>query len=211
MLQQNKLGDLIQQILPAGRNARAEASVRLSLAMAHLSLGETDIGERLLRDAKRLDPDSPQSDLALARLQMVKGDLAGAESALQAISARQPNSIDALRLQAEVERLKGDSNGAIATYGKALAQYPKDLGLLVGRATILVSLDRADEAQKDVDAALDIAPYSLTPNFLKGVLLARRGDLHGADDTLTAVSAMFDALPNGYYVLGAVKYTLGRV
>jgi putative PEP-CTERM system TPR-repeat lipoprotein len=210
MLQQNELTDLIQQIVPGGREPKAEASVRLSLAMAHLALGDDAIGEELLRDAKRLDPDAQQSDLALARLQMAKGDLASAERGLAAIRAREPDSVDALRLEADLARAKGDTEGALAAYGKLLASHPDDVGLLTGRATILLSANRNDEAQKDVDAALKLAPQALTPNFLKGVLQASRGDVRGADDTLTSVSAMFDAVPNGYYVLGVVKYAIGQ-
>lgn len=210
MLQQNELGQLIQQIEPGGREAKAEAAVRLSLAIAHLSLGETDAGEELLRDAQRLDPESDQSHLGMARLLMAKGDYAGVEHELQGARAAAPDSVDVLRLEADLARAKGDVEGALAAYGKALAQHPDDLGLRVGRAMIFISANRLDEAQKDVDTALEQAPYSLTPNFLAGLLLARRGDLHGADDQLTGVSGAFESLPNGFYVLGAVKYALGQ-
>jgi putative PEP-CTERM system TPR-repeat lipoprotein len=208
MLQQNELGQLVQQVAPGARAPKAEASVRLSLAMAHLGLGETAAGEELLRDAQRLDPASDQTQLGLARLDLVKGDYAGAERALAAARAAAPDSIDVLRLAADLARAKGDTDGALAAYGKALTLHPDDLGLLTGHAMLLISVNRLDDAQKDVDAALNIAPFSLTPNFLAGLLLARRGDLHGADDALMGVSGAFDALPNGFYLLGAIKYEL---
>jgi cellulose synthase operon protein C len=210
MLQQNKLGQLILQVQPGTRAPAAEAAVRLALALAHMGLGQTDAAEQLLADAKRLDPDSRQSDIYMARLLMMKGDFVGAETALQKARAADPDSIDVERLEADIQRSKGDSVGALAAYGKALAGHPNDLGLLSGRASILVSLGRLDDAQKDVDAALALAPLSLTPNFLAGLLDARRGNLRKADERLTMVSAGFDALPNGYYVLGAVKYALGQ-
>jgi putative PEP-CTERM system TPR-repeat lipoprotein len=210
MLQQNKLGQLIAQVQPGTRAPASEAAVRRALALAHMGLGQADAAEKLLADAKRLDPDSRQSDIYMARLLMMKGDFAGAETAMEKIRAIDPNSIDVERLEADIQRSKGDSAGALAAYGKALAEHPNDLGLLSGRASILVGLGRLDDAQKDVDAALVLAPLSLTPNFLAGLLDARRGDLRKADDLLTSVSAGFDALPNGYYVLGAVKYALGQ-
>ena len=213
MLQENKLGQLIQQITPGGRAAKAEAAVRLSLGMAHLALGETATGTALLRDAERLDPASDrsdQSDLGKVRLLMAKRDYAGAEHELEAVRAREPDAIDVLHLEADLARAQGDVDGALAAYGKALEQHPDDLGLRVGRAMILINANRLAEAQRDVDAALHQAPYSLTPNFLAGLLLARHGHLHGADDRLTGISGAFDALPDGYYVLGAVKYALGQ-
>ena len=210
MLEQNKLGELIKTVQPGARAMKAEATVRLSLGLAHLGLGETGTGEALLRDAKRLDPTSEQSNLGMARLLMVKGDYAGAERELQSARAVDPDAIDVLRLAADLARSKGDVEGAIAAYGNALAKYPADLGLRVGRAMIFISVNRLAEAQTDVDAALTEAPFSLTPNFLAGLLLARAGKLQEADDKLLSVSSAFDALPNGYYLLGAVQYALGQ-
>jgi putative PEP-CTERM system TPR-repeat lipoprotein len=210
LLQQNKLGQLIQVIQPGGRDMKAEASVRLALGLAHLGLGETDIGETLLRDAQRLDPTGQQSDLGMARLYMAKNDYPSAARELAAARAIDPDAIDVLRLQADLQRSTGDVEGALASYDTALKTHPGDLGLLVGHAMILISLERLSDAQIDIDAALDQAPYSLTPNFLKGLLQARAGKLKEADDTLVAISGGFDALPNGYYVLGAVQYALGQ-
>ncbi len=107
LLQQNKLGLLIQQVPPSTRDPVAEAAVRRALALAHLGLGQTDSAEQLLSDAKRLDPGSSESDLYMARLLMVKGDYDGAEAMLQKVRAAQPDSIDVQRLDADLAAQPG--------------------------------------------------------------------------------------------------------
>jgi putative PEP-CTERM system TPR-repeat lipoprotein len=210
MLEQDKMSELIKDVPPGSRDMKVEATVRRALAEAHIALGDVAVGETLLEDSRRLDPNSQETHVSIARLHLVEGDIPGAEQELAAALKIEPNAIDVLRLEADIMRAKGNLAGALAALGKAIGQHPDDLSLLSNRAMILISQNRLDDAKRDVDHALDLAPYSLTPNFLSGVLLARKGELKPADDALTGISASFDSLPNGYYLLGAVKYAEGQ-
>ena len=210
LLQQNKLTTLIKMIEPGGRDAHAEADVRVSLALAHIYLGDLRIGEQLLADARQRDPSTPRLPIGLARLALANGDLGGAKTQLAAALAAAPHSLETLRLDADVLRIGGDADAALAVLGQALGTYPDDLATIVARADILIAKDRLDDAEKDVDHALDLAPQSLTPNFLRAVIVARRGDYVKADELVMTMSQYFTTLPAGYYLQGVVKYALGQ-
>ncbi len=210
MLQQSKLTALIKLVPTGTRDPKAEADIRVSLGLAHLYLGDIDLGTQLLADAKRLDPATPRLPLGLARLALIKGDVAGAETELRAALALDPQSPEVLRLDSDVLRAKGDIDGALAVLGTVLGKHPNDLATLVARADIFTAKGDLDDAQKDVNHALELAPQSLTPNLLNALLVARRGDFVRADELVTAMSEYFTSLPAGYYLEGVVKYALGQ-
>ena len=58
--------------------------------------------------------------------------------------------------------------------------------------------------------ALKLAPKSSSAIYLNALILARQGKLAEADSQLQSISGAFDALPNGYYLAGAIKYALGQ-
>ncbi|HUZ74246.1 MAG TPA: XrtA/PEP-CTERM system TPR-repeat protein PrsT [Stellaceae bacterium] len=210
LLQQNKFTTLIKLVPPGTRDPKAEAAVRVTLGLAHLYLGDVDLGAQFLADAQRLDPATPRLPLGLARLDLIKGNLAGAEVQLRAALKTEAGTPDVARLDSDVLRLKGDLDGAIAVLSKILAKNPNDLATLVARVDVLIVKGDLKDAQKDVDRALRIAPGSPTPSFLNALLVARSGNFVKADELLTAISEQFPSLPAGYYLQGVVKYALGQ-
>jgi len=210
MLLENKMSQLLEQISPGTRTPRAEATVRLSLGLAHLALREYSQAEPLLADAVRLDPDSWRAKLALARLDMLKGDAAEAKRQIAEAAAKYPDIPDVLRLQGEMLRSSGDTAGALAIFDKILAKQPQDLSTLNSRANILISEGKLDDAQRDVDRALSVSPNNIAAIYLDALLMAKKGSLDKADDLLTKLSPAFTNLPSGYFLQATVKYALGQ-
>ena len=210
LLQQNKLTTLIKRVEPGWRDPPDEADVRVSLALAHIYLGDIKLGAQLLQEARIRDPNAPRLPIGLARLDLAHNDVAGAKAALSAAQAAAPGSLETLRLESDVLRIGGDWHGALAVLTTALHRYPDDLATVVARADLLIANNRLNEAASDVDHALAIAPSSLTPNFLRAVIIARHGDYVKADELITAMSQYFTTLPAGYYLQGIVKYAIGQ-
>jgi cellulose synthase operon protein C len=213
MVLEYRYSALIQSMETGSRAPAAEAAVRVSLAIAHIMRGDVDVGEQLLVDAQRLDPDTPQLPLGVARLKMARGDLAGAEAQIALAKAAEPGRIASdhvMRLESEILDLKGDRDGALAIVNDLLVQNPDDLPTIVTHADLLIGRNDFVGAQKDVDHALALAPGSITPSYLNALLLTRRGEYKQADEILTAISQYFDALPSGYYLQGLVKYQLDQ-
>jgi len=210
LLGQNKLSQLIDQVKPADRDPAAESVVRLSLGLAHMGLQEYHDADSLLVEAARLDPNAWRPKLGLARLAMVKGDVAEAQRQLAAASKLAPDSVEVMRFNGEMLRASGDLKGAVAEFDKILKDHPKDLGALLSRGNVLLVLNRLDDAEKDVNAALALSPRSIPANYLDALLLARQGKLDKADELLNKISPAFGALPQGFYLQGAIKYALGQ-
>ncbi len=141
---------------------------------------------------------------------MLKGDSAGAKKELDAARAIAPDNVEVMRFSGELLRASGDLNGAVAEFDKILATHPNDLGALLSRGNVVLVLGRTADAQRDIEAALKLAPRSIPANYLDALLLARQGQLEKADDLLTKISPSFTMLPQGYYLQGAMKYALGQ-
>ena len=210
LLGQNKLNQLIDQVKPADRDPAAESIVRLSLGLGHMGLQEFKEAEPLLKDAARLDPKAWRPKLALARFAMLKGDEAQAQRQFDEARAIAPDSVEVMRFHGEMLRGAGDLDGAVKAFDEILAKSPKDLGALLSRGNVLLVMNRLPDAQRDVDAALKLSPRSIPANYLNALLLARQGSLDKADDLLSKLAPSFSALPQGYYLQGAVKYALGQ-
>ncbi len=115
-----------------------------------------------------------------------------------------------MRFSGELLRNSGDLKGAVAVFQKILEKSPNDLAARLSRGNVLLVLGRLGDAQKDIDVALKVAPRSIPANYLEALLMARQGNLDKADDILGKISPSFIALPQGYYLQGAVKYALGQ-
>ena len=210
LIDQNKMAQLIEQIKAGDREPSAESTVRLSLGMAHLGLREVKEGEPLLRDAVRLDPESWRAKLGLARFLLLKRDTAGAEEQIKAARAIAPDTIEVMRLNGEILRARGDADAAIAEFAKIISSHPDDVAAHISRANAYLGQNKLPEAQQDVDAALKLAPKSSSAIYLSALILARQGKLADADGKLQSISNTFEAMPNGYYLAGAIKYSLGQ-
>jgi cellulose synthase operon protein C len=210
LLAQNKTNQLITQIKPADREPTGESTVRLSLGLAHFHLREFDAAEPLLRDAARLDPDSWRAHLGLARFFLFKGQLPAAREQIEAARAIASDEIAVIRLSGELRRAEGDTDGAIAEFGKVIHVKPNNVPALADRADALLSQDKLPEARRDVDAALKGGPKNPQTNYLSALILARQGNLAEADAKLTSIGSAVQQMRTGYYLRGAVKFWRGQ-
>lgn len=210
LVSEGKLNELFDAVTPGKRAAKAESVVRLELGLAHLMLGELKEAEPLLKDAVKLDGRSVPARDGLAQLLLREGDSDGATGELARARSLDPNDVTMLRLTAEIALAKGDRAGAIDQFGAILAKHPDDVQTLLDRANALMSVGKLDAAAKDIAAARKLSPENLVGNFMYALYLAKKGELKQADDVLTTISQYFNNFPDGYYLEGAVEYSLGE-
>ena len=151
---------LIDQIKPADRAPSAEATVRLSLGLAHLGLREIAEADPLLHDAVRLDANSWRAKIGLARFLLLKRDKSGAAEQIEAARAIAPDNVEVMRLNGEIMRSKGDTDGAVAEFSKIISARPNDIAALVSRANAYLGQNKLTEADQDMATALKLAPKS---------------------------------------------------
>jgi tetratricopeptide (TPR) repeat protein len=139
--------------------------------------------EKYFRKAAELDPNDPRSLLALADRFGQAGEWEKAEAVyLQAVQ-RAPKTLAVKRRLADVYLLQGKLKEAKATIDEVLQADPKDAGALVIAGRIASAMDKADEAQRYMEAALAIAPRYGEAKF-------RLAELYAGPDPLKALDLL---------------------
>lgn len=210
LARQNKVTQLLELVKPADRRPKQESRVRLQLGLAHFVLHENAEAEPLLRDAVNLDEDAADPKIAIARLLISKHEYDDAEAELARAQQIAPDDPAPMQLRGEILFDKGDVPGALKQFEAVLEKHPNHLPTLFAHANVSMTTGKLDDAQRDIELALKIDPRNLVGNYLSAMLSAKRGDLKAADDRLTSISPNFSTFPEGYYLQGAVQFSLGE-
>ena len=144
----------------------ALAWARLSRAIALLYFNGTyggparrDAAKRALENAQRLEPNSPETLIALGKYQYhVLGDYGLAKTTFGRVSKMLPNSSEVPYALALITRREGNWDQSIAHFEQGLTVDPRNPELLNNAAQTLVCLRQFPAALKLYDRALDITP-----------------------------------------------------
>jgi len=170
--------------------ASAELRARLLAlrASAQIGLGMLDEAKQSLAEALKSGPgDLPELASAAAQLYVATNQSDKADEALTAILARDPGDLEGLMLRATLSLKRQDVQGALAYYDKALAAHSAAAGPRIGRAVLLYSMGRADEARREVDLLRSALPKNPQVRLLDAQLLADAGQSRQAWDALLPV------------------------
>ena len=208
LLQQKKFADILRLITPGDRPPALESTVRVTLGLAEMGLHQPDKAEARLREAVQLDK-APESKIVLARFLSGKSP-AEAETLLDKALAAAPEAADALQLKGELLRNRGDTEGAMRLFDKAIKKAPNFMPALLSRANLNIALNRFDAAGADIKRILTALPGNVQANYLLAYALAKQGEFAAADNQLNKVRDDFGELPEGYLLKGGVKFALGE-
>jgi TolB-like protein len=176
----------------------ALAWARLSRAQAHLYADQEDTTHPTRRDAaksalenaQRLEPNSPETLLALGYYQYwVLGDYGLAKTTLKELSKVLPGNSEvphALGLIAGREG--GDLDESIAYFEQALTLDPRNMDLLLSAAGTYATLRQFQVATKLYDRALDVIPNDPVLLALKASMYQAQGNLQEAAKLLVDVN-----------------------
>lgn len=168
-------------------NARARtlgADELLSVGIACRYLGRTD--PQLFRDALRAmdqavgrDSANDNAQLEVAALFLEKYNFADAKSTLDPILARNAKHPRALALMARLRRAEGHPGEALALVTRATEVAPQHADLRALEASILLDLDRLDDARAAADTALGSDSTQATARAALAAVQLLRGDSSG--------------------------------
>jgi serine/threonine protein kinase/predicted Zn-dependent protease len=154
------------------------------------SAGRGDAAKRALENAQRLDPDSPETLLALGYYQYrVLQDYEAAKTTFGRVSKVLPNSSEVAHALGQVLRREGHWDESVYQYEQALAIDPRDVGLLMDAAATYAPLRQFPAALKLYDRVLDIMPNDPDGVVCKAWIYLEEGNLHEAAKLLENVSA----------------------
>jgi TolB-like protein/Flp pilus assembly protein TadD len=180
----------------------ALAWARLSRAHSSLypSFGDsTEAAKRALETAQKLQPDSPETLLALAQYQYSElRDYDAAGKNFLRVSKLLPGSSEIPAALAQIARHQGNWEEAVAYYDQALVLDPRNVELLTETADNYDDLRRFDNALKLYDRALEIRPNDLDLLASKAGIYQAQGNLTQAARCLEGVNALtpsYEAVP----------------
>jgi serine/threonine protein kinase/tetratricopeptide (TPR) repeat protein len=175
----------------------AVAWARLSVAHAWVyfipldtAAARRDAAKRALENAQKLQPNSPETLLALGHYQFwVLRDFGVAKSTFALVSKMLPSSSEAPKALGYVARREGNWDESIGYFEQALALDPCNVELLVNAARTHTGLRQFSAALKLYDRTLDITPNDPVRMAEKAEAYQAEGNLQEAAKLLLEVNA----------------------
>jgi TolB-like protein/class 3 adenylate cyclase/Tfp pilus assembly protein PilF len=164
-------------------------------ALLYFNTGDTtvarrDAAKRALENAQRLEPNSPETLLALGYYQYwALRDYGPAKKAFERVSKMLPGSSEVPMALGRVARREGHWDESIAYLEQALTLDPRNEELLIDVAQTYTCVRQFPAALKLYDRALDITPNDPDLMASKASIYQAQGNLQEAVKFLTEVNA----------------------
>jgi TolB-like protein/Tfp pilus assembly protein PilF len=169
-----------------------------------------DAAKRALENAQKLEPNSPETLLALGYYQfwvlpgpnIVRGDYGAAKETFRRLGKMLPNSSEVPNALALIARREGHWEESIAYFEQALALDPRNVEVLNGAAMTYTWFRQFPVALKLWDRVLDITPNDRDTMASKAAIYQTQGNLQEAARWLpdinfqTSPSIAFDSKIN---------------
>jgi tetratricopeptide (TPR) repeat protein len=171
------------------RLSRADAFLYFNRGRYDTASTRGDAAKRALENAQKLEPNSPETLLALGHYQFrVLRDYGLAETTFGRISKFLPGSSEVPRALGRVTRDEGHWDKSIAYYERALALDPHNVDLLVETAWTYAMLRQFPAAVKLYVRALDITPNNPGVMAAKVNIYQAQGNLQEAARFLSEIN-----------------------
>jgi TolB-like protein/Tfp pilus assembly protein PilF len=158
--------------------------------------GSPDAAKRALETAQKLQPNSPDIQLALGWYQChVLRDYGLAKTKFELVSKMLPGSSEAQEALAAVARRLGNWNESIAYLEQARALDPRNAELLAALGFTYASLRQFPKARKFYDRALEILPDDPDLTAVKATIYQAEGNLEKATEILSKIDAQAPSYP----------------
>ncbi|SAL43457.1 TPR repeat-containing protein [Caballeronia terrestris] len=170
---------------------RADAILSLQ---SLLSRGPNRVGGlNVLKDLTKNDLQRPETQLAIARQQLLADDQPGAKASLEKALQLKPDYLPAALTLARMgpeERKEG-----IASFEKYVEKNPKSHDARLALAQLYLSSDRLDDAQKQFEIMRKNDPKDLTPLMALALINIQKKQLDKAQDYLNQYAKTAESTP----------------
>jgi serine/threonine protein kinase/Tfp pilus assembly protein PilF len=150
---------------------------------------QRDAAKRALENAQKLDPNSPETLLALGYYQYwVLRDYGLAKTTFERVRKMLAGSSEVSKALGLIARREGHWDQSIAYFEQALALDPRNVELLVTAAETSVMFRQFPAALKLYDRALDITPNDPDMMAAKASIYQAQGNLQDAANYLSGIN-----------------------
>lgn len=191
--------------LPAGEPM---ASLKTILSTAYAAQGNREAAQTALAAALTAMPDYAPAQLADARIRAANRKFDEAQRIIDSVLAKAPGNPDALLLNGSLLAVKGDPDGALAQYRKAIEAKPSFLMAHAAAISNLLQQQKHEEAGKQIEALKKIAPKHPQTIYLDAQTSYQRKDYKASRELSQQLLKMAPNNPNSLQLAGAVEYQL---
>jgi TolB-like protein/predicted Ser/Thr protein kinase/cytochrome c-type biogenesis protein CcmH/NrfG len=151
--------------------------------------GRRAAAKRALDNAQKLEPNSPETLLALGYFQsLVLRDDESSKATFGRVSKMLPGSSEALKALAGLARKEGHWDQSVAYFDQALTSDPRNVNLLLHAALTYAWLRQFPAALKLYDRVLDITPNEPDVMAAKACIYQAQGNLQEAASLLSGIN-----------------------
>jgi tetratricopeptide (TPR) repeat protein len=150
-------------------------------------------GLQVLQDLVRNDLNRPETQLALARQQVIAGNPAAARKSLEQALVLKPDYLPAVLALSQMGPQERDE--AIASLDKFVQQNPKSHDARLALAQMYLASNRLDDAQKQFEAMHKDNADDLTPLMALALIDIQKKDFSDAQDYLKQYAKKAEAVP----------------
>lgn len=193
-----QLGDgrkLLETITPSGLPPALQAEVLTLRGTAHAMSGNLGGATQSFAEARALDPKSALPLIAEAPLLLRAGEGEGARASAMKATELAPDSAASWYALGTILQQLGEPQAALGAFDRALAINPKHVDARVSRATVLLTLERVPEAEKELAQLKAWGVVEPRASYLRAVLAERKGDVAGAKAAYSEAVGLIDAVP----------------
>jgi serine/threonine protein kinase/cytochrome c-type biogenesis protein CcmH/NrfG len=182
---------------------------RINSALYSLPPLSSEGAKRALEKAQRLEPNSPETLLALGYYQLGPlQDYGLAETTFNRVSKMLPGNSEVAHALADVTQSLGQWDQSVAYFEQALALDPRNVELLNGAAATYAMLRQFPSALKLYDRVLDITPYDPNMMAAKAGIYQAQGNLEKVAESLPEIN--WQTCPWSTFLVKIVQLRLER-
>jgi putative PEP-CTERM system TPR-repeat lipoprotein len=191
---QGKYQDLLERFPAEGVPTARRLELLVLRGHAYKGIGDLASAARSFEEARALDPKFAPALLSHAELLARQGKRKEALKATDDAIALTPGDPRLWNLRATLMVAAGDVKAALGAYERAVSISPSYGDARIGRASLLIDLGRAAEAEPDIR---ELAKDHSDPRavYIRAVYLGKRGDDAGTRDALNEVTRLIDPAP----------------
>lgn len=210
-LLQGKADELLDNIKDNEKYTNKVRAEILTLnAQAYLIKRDREKAKQFYQNAIKMDPDSVNGHLGLARLEVLDRKLDQAEVLVISVIKKNEKSDEAWAVYGEIARLSGNQKLALERFNKALSLEPNNVAAKLGKVSASIALNDLETAINTSGEILKLIPNHPNANFLLAVAQFRKKDLDSAEESLNKVFKVVPSDIPSLQLMGVIHFSKGK-
>ncbi|WP_417459800.1 tetratricopeptide repeat protein [Kordiimonas sp.] len=171
---------------------------------------DIELARKYYAAAAEMEPQNYRVDLGIALLELGEGNLDAAKAAAQVAHGKDDSNAMPEYIMGSVARAKGEPERAIELLNNSLELQSTYIHALLELIAAYMDVANIEKAEETLDRAIAIAPnYSIT-QFYAAFILAEKGNLQEAQETLLRTGDLIGVYPAATRLYGLVSFRAGK-